>query len=689
MKAKRLWGILLAVCLLMSSLAVTGIAVSAEEIPTIEILSPQTAVIGETAVSGMATVPADAAYTVALRWCEFVVEDGIPLLSPFDGVFEKGKVYVRKWIITAADDWSGWAMAVDGEVTVDLLVDGEYLDTAWVWDDLLTSEYLGDTFDFTEKITAVTVSGITDAVVGEAPTTNGIAVPEDAPYTATAAWFTYDEEYNEIPVEAFEKGNIYYLNISLLPNEGYSFAEDCAVTVNGEESDEAFVLSGEVSLTLEYNLTESIESVDISGVTEAAIGETAIIDGITVPEDAPYTVVAEWITMNDELEEEPFNGEFVIGQSYFLNLTVTAADGYTFTDDCVVTVNGEEPDFSFVMGSELFIKVSYNLATPIESVDITGTEKVEVGKTASVDGISVSEDALYTIEAFWLHTDTVALENSGEPFVGKFEKDQPYMLVLSAQAKDGYTFTEDTAVTFNGKKLNVDRYLNMESFMLIFADQAIAGQTAIETLELSFGDLVGKTPDEVEVTLPEDAPYTIDEVVWLDAMGMAPVEGAFEKDRKYMLSVSVIPKEGYYMAGNMVTLINGKDIYDYEFSLPIHMLEGSALVVLVPAEKEVPTTTTTATTATTTTAAPTTTTAAPTTTTAAPTTTTAAAATTTTAAAPTTVTTTTTTTVAPESDIQTSPLTGDMDIVMLLISVMVLSAAGIAIVLTAKRDRAV
>ena len=677
MKAKRLFGVLLSVCLLLSMLTIAGISTSAEDdLPVIEILAPQEAAVGETAVSGLATVPADAKYSVELRWYEHNIEDEEPVLNPFDGTFEEGAVYVRKWIITAAADWEGWDTAIDGEAFVELRVDGEAIDWYYLWADENGSEYLDDIFDFTEKIDEVELDGVPEAIEGDTPSTDGITIPEDAPYTVSARWYAMDDEYNELPVEgAFVGGNAYYLDVTVLAKEGYTFSDECVVSVNGEESMDAFVLSYKILLNYEFFLGEQIDSVEITGAQQPTVGETATVDGITVPEDAPYTVTAQWVTMDDELNETPVEGKFAVGETYVLQLNVVAADGYVFADACAVTVNGEAPDFSFVEGSSLYVTSYYNLSTPIDTIEITNTETAEEGKNGSVKGVTAPKDANYGIEAYWVELNSFDVSEEPESFSGKFKKDEIYMLVIYAEAADGYMFTEDTAVVVNGKKLSAERYLGLDAAMVIFADQVVVGQTAITELEINFDSIIGKTPDQVEITLPKDAPYTVEEVTWSDVDTEEPIEGAFKEGESYLLTLAVVPREGYYIAGDPVTLIGGMNISEYAENMSIHTVAGSMLMVVVETKEQTTTTTTTTTGATTTT-----------TTTAAPTTTT----TTTKPTGATTTTTQATTVAKPDKAPETtSPLTGNMDAVLSLITVMVLSAAGMAILLTAKKDTAV
>ena len=75
--------------------------------------------------------------------------------------------------------------------------------------------------------------------------------------------------------------------------------------------------------------------------------------------------------------------------------------------------------------------------------------------------------------------------------------------------------------------------------------------------------MIGKTPDEMPaVTVPDDAPYTIDGIYWWNDSSGEWLDSSdkFEAGKYYSCQFYVKPNDGYVFAGSPTIYINGGTI---------------------------------------------------------------------------------------------------------------------------------
>lgn len=357
MKTKRLLSVLLAVCMLVSMSAAAGLVANAEDnTPVIEVSNVPEAEVGKTPVEGSVDVPEGAKYIAEVQWYVMEDWDGHPTSASFNGTFTKGYTYRREITISLADDWEGWQY-VDtyGEVLCDIVINGEYAGVVLAYEEDGKASH-EDFFHFTEKIESAEVTGVVDAVAGAQATTDGIKVPADANYTVKAQWYTYDERVEFSGT--FVKGEIYGLELTLIAAEGYSFDDECVVKVNGEEQESFMsVQKMHMDVYLEYNLSENINVVEITNTEKAVVGQEPSVDGVSVSENANYTVAAQWFMYDEEQGAVLVTDEFAKGNVYYLMIFVEANDGYKFAEDAVIKMNGATlaEDYYYIEDGQVII----------------------------------------------------------------------------------------------------------------------------------------------------------------------------------------------------------------------------------------------------------------------------------------------------------------------------------------------
>ena len=328
-------------------------------------------------------------------------------------------------------------------------VDTDYNNEWWQYgsQDLTVEVY----FSTCQKISQVelTLDGVE---VGKNIVQVQAVTPEGAPYTASIHW--YDAEEGGTVSGTFQDLKKYQAWIYLDPADGYAFDQQVQVTVNGETWTEKVSGAGNYMDIMEYfSFLRPIEKAEFPAMPASITKGQTLPTDFTVPEDAPYTVYAEWGIVNSgTVTKADKNG------SYMLYLQLNAKDGYEFTDDTVVYVGGKET-LNYIPGGDTDISAYgvYNIGvTEIDRVDIT----VPAPTTGAKPGeATVSSKAKYTLEDVdWgCNADGSLLDIQD---VTTFEKDDYIFISPTLKAKDGYAFAADVEVYVNGVKLDTVRSVN-------------------------------------------------------------------------------------------------------------------------------------------------------------------------------------------------------------------------------------
>ena len=181
-------------------------------------------------------------------------------------------------------------------------------------------------------------------------------------------WYSDDDKNNALAqdkkITTFEEGKSYMYTISLKARDGYTFADNTEVYVNGEKVNTMSVGQDKKSIFVPAIKTikptkpvqkQEIEVVEINNVTlKFNDGDKPVFTGET-PENAPYVHRAEfWETdggnkghnsssmWNDNNPDKLFN-TFEGGKTYTYGIYFVSYDykGYFFTRDTKLKINGK------------------------------------------------------------------------------------------------------------------------------------------------------------------------------------------------------------------------------------------------------------------------------------------------------------------------------------------------------------
>lgn len=181
-----------------------------------------------------------------------------------------------------------------------------------------------------------------------------------------AFWYSDESKYTPSmkKITQFEKGKTYMYSIELREKNGYTFADNCSVTINGnpisatanavKTVDGLFVMNVE---TIRPEATKEISVIEINNATLTfKDGDKPVFTG-TVPENDQYAFRCEWWNLDENtgiVSTEPeWGGDiyknkitaFEAGKTYHYGVYVTA---YTadISPDAKLKINGREVKYT-------------------------------------------------------------------------------------------------------------------------------------------------------------------------------------------------------------------------------------------------------------------------------------------------------------------------------------------------------
>lgn len=491
------------------------------------------------------TVPAGSNYTAYGYW--FDENGNVP------SVFEKGKDYSLRYLVVANDGYS---------FAQDLDANGEPVHSDGAIFELIEIK------SFTTTLNQAVVTGVTEPKVGQdiPKGSSGdvieLAVPDGASYTAYGIWRYSD---GSVATGKFEDGKAYRFDLNIIADEGSRFSIDTLLTINGttykpygtESPDYGKILSH----SLDYSFCEKIEKIEITGFKEPAIGETAQTDTVKVPKDANYQIETiawyDWDTW-DEITT------FEEGYAYVFETCIIPDEGYEFSQDAVVLLDGEDiTGICVINDNSLYVNFDYWFKKVVPEVRLDNIQNPAVGDMPISD-VKIPESSKYVIdEAVWgVWNDELGYY---EPFTGPFKSGEAYNLYVRIFVNDEeYMFdSDDTRVYVNGA-LCEDAYIYSDTieYNLFFSPE----MKAIDKIELTIQPpVVGQSATiSPIVTLPEGAYYKVESDAYQPPMWIEGnidfiknISGIFEEDGDYGVIFHLIAEAGYVFAEELQIMVNG------------------------------------------------------------------------------------------------------------------------------------
>ena len=305
-----------------------------------------------------------------------------------------------------------------------------------------------------------------------------LSVPENAPYYIhSVIWERYlgDPSTNSVTEmaagETFTDGVYYYLNVTLCPDDGYTFsAGDVTWRINGTPYngyiDEVYsYISSPTAAKLNSTDLKAearhIDYIDIEGLGAFYEGRTVLsaIENVTAPNAEGYTLFRNEDTCVSRVSNNTYVDDtalFLADESYRATFCARPDPGWTIDKETIWRINGTSANVSYAAeGSGYWYVKSVSLPvfkqTVLERVDIYGYIYPEIGQTAgSAVTMYVAGDLYEIVDAYWFcDTDSIHMAETDT-----FEAGKLYSACVVVRLRDP-SFTIDDAAVF---------YLNGGSF---------------------------------------------------------------------------------------------------------------------------------------------------------------------------------------------------------------------------------
>ncbi len=330
-------------------------------------------------------------------------------------------------------------------------------------------------------INAITVSGITAPVADETASYQ-VGILEDGVALMQMLWVEMDEMPTSVDdiygsnafaeSFSFKPGKVYVAAVAVGAEEGYQFAQNMTVTVNGSAATFVDIGVGDAYGYIFYVFEKlpdvhqgtPIEVASALGVTLPQIGQTASYDYRIVDGEGcvKYTDSdndsAAWVVTDTApaTYEDVSNGQwhyasdgealvFEEGKYYTFVAWLDADEGYYLSETAVAFVNDIPAQLYIYNAHEFDVWATFACEAPVQlitQVTLDGSQ-LNVGDGKTPGSIVAAETEGYTV-----YLEELAQE-SGEA-VTQFEGGKSYGYGICLKAKEGYAFAEDATVTITG-----------------------------------------------------------------------------------------------------------------------------------------------------------------------------------------------------------------------------------------------
>lgn len=417
-----------------------------------------------------------------------------------------------------------------------------------------------------------------DPVIGERVSdyTYENTLPDE--YDVSVTWTDMNESVTITDSTAFfEDGKTYCAGIEILCDEA---TEPVYVDIvaNGTVYEQE-IPEGGTFLYYEcyYSFAPGMSSFAVNNIPTATIGGTVSSD-IDYETSDNYTVTGTWYDSDyNEYTESTFGED-----EYTFRIWIKSVD-YQFANDFKFILDGVETQPHLRDTTQAFVDVTYDLRDTIETVEISGIPSIEVGDIASVESITIPNNANYYIQDVkWIDKST------GEEFYGQFEDKISYTLVVTIRPSKGYTWYEKEIFMDDGTTemyTDVDVIYNEDHNAIDvtwwiggpieISYEYVLGAELIDNFELELDDVVlGEKICDYELILPEKVDY---EITYYDCYGLSDI---FEAGKTYYVWFRVEAASGYmFDKENFKVIIDGVDYTDNCY-IEDTWLEGSVEFVV-------------------------------------------------------------------------------------------------------------
>ncbi len=450
---------------------------------------------------------------------------------------------------------------------------------------------------FAAAETIITEIVITNAdmtpVIGK-PAGNYLAytLPDDAPYVCLHHyWYNDTKGFMLKEDDVFVEGDLYSLEWSISPKDGYAFSSATTLSLNGGEGS----IDYENTVVVEYDCgiwserTEAVTALPIKSILITDVDGTPVVGerasnnvSYTLPDNAHFTCTdCYWysITKRVPLSENEF---FTKEDVYCLVWEIVPDDGYTFYNGYlpiyIYNVNGAAKGIAGdtnVAGDSgiIYSGIFYPSDQPaISEIHLFDVDLTPVAGERAGDHLTYAlpDDAPYTCtHQFWFN-DSKGTSLSEDDL---FEAGDSYSLAWMLEPREGHTFSSAVDISLNGSEEGIDRADTLigETQCTVWTQPVSAVVPPISEIRLTDAEFTPVADemagDHLSYTLPDGAQYTCTEHYWYNnSEGVSLGEDdSFVGGNSYSLRWVLVPNEGYtFDTGANISLNDGTENIDAE-----------------------------------------------------------------------------------------------------------------------------
>ena len=397
-------------------------------------------------------------------------------------------------------------------------------------------------------------------------------------------WWDNTHEFAFYDDEIFEEGNEYSHVWTVQLDDGYEFADEFVIELNGSADNVDFFGVEAPNHMYFWSLPEKaeydgmlhcvqIENADIIPVIGGKAGDLKAAD-VTADGGYNFSVKADgWNRIvNDGAEPMGFDDTFSANTAYFRSFVIEPDGNFTFAENTWVTINGEFVSCRVFSDGTLHTQAGASDAVDhidIDSVDVYGEDYSPLGEDLAGDHVyfETPVNAKYTLSSVsWYDNGAAAYMTDANSFVVGKE----YSLCIRLTANDMYAFSDNVKAYINDDDLIIDtektgrNEANAGIFEMWTETYTCRKRPEfipeIAVTDVDFPPVLGEKPTEhLNCTIPDDAPYTVESVYWYDDVtGMKMKDGdVYTKGHSYSVGFEVVADEDYIFSPNTYFTLNG------------------------------------------------------------------------------------------------------------------------------------
>lgn len=373
-----------------------------------------------------------------------------------------------------------------------------------------------------------------------------------------AFWYSDESKYTPSmkKITQFEEGKTYMYSIELREKNGYTFADNCSVTINGnpisatanavKTVDGLFIMNVDT-----INPKPAFKEIPVVEINNATLtfkdGDKPVFTG-TTPDDAPYVLVfeewrtdGEWTRSDEWFNNADHHGNdkditaFDKNKSYNYTFYIKTnykahEEGWCFGQNTKLKINGKEvsltrdvsdSEFHFSGATDIIMTPTAEISV-IEINNATLTFK-DGDKPKATATVATADQGKYRIaNEYWQELNEndvpVAIWHSDDeiystlPTITEFESGKKYVYSIMLMPERKYDFSREVAATVNGNSVTAvpatDGYLSLPNVKTMIPTES-DNPAAIDLIEINDVTVSFKDGDKPVFTgvVPDDAPY--------------------------------------------------------------------------------------------------------------------------------------------------------------------------------------